>query len=159
MRARIGYDSHRFAHDRPLVLGGVIVPDAPGLAGHSDGDAVLHAVIDALLGAAGLGSIGLLFPDTDPGLAGADSAELLDRVVERLSAEGWRVENVDVTVVAESPRIQPVAGKMCRRMADVLRVPVDAISVKGKTNEGMGWIGREEGLAVMAIALIDRAAD
>ena len=159
MRAGIGYDSHRFTDHRPLVLGGVAIPDAPGLAGHSDGDAVLHAVIDALLGAAGLGSIGLLFPDSDPALAGADSAKLLDRVVERLSAEGWRVENVDVAVVAESPRIQPLAGEMCRRMADVLRVPVGAVSVKGKTNEGMGWIGRGEGLAVMAIAMIDRAAD
>ena len=159
MRAGIGYDSHRFTDDRPLVLGGVAIPDAPGLAGHSDGDAVVHAVIDALLGAAGLGSIGLLFPDTDPGLAGADSAGLLGRVVERLSAEGWRIENVDLTVIAESPRIQPHAGRMCRRISEVLRVPVGAVSVKGKTNEGMGWIGRGEGLAVVAIAMIERAAD
>lgn len=157
MRAGIGYDSHRFDPDRPLVLGGIRIPDAPGLAGHSDGDAVLHAVIDALLGAAALGSIGLLFPDTDPANAGADSAELLSRVLERLATEGWRVGNVDVTVITERPHIQSHARAMRRRMAGLLRVPEDAVSVKGKTNEGLGWIGREEGLAVMAVALLDRA--
>lgn len=155
MRAGIGYDSHRFDPDRPLVLGGITVPDAPGLAGHSDGDAVLHAVIDALLGAAGLGDIGLLFPDTDPAHAGADSSELLTRVVDRLASEGWRVGNVDVTVIAERPRIQPHAAAMRRRMSELLRVPEPSVSVKGKTNEGLGWIGRGEGLAVMAVALLD----
>ena len=157
MRAGIGYDSHRFDPGRPLVLGGIAIPDAPGLAGHSDGDAVLHAVIDALLGATSLGSIGLLFPDTDPAHAGADSAELLTRVVERLHAGGWRVENVDVTVVAERPRIRPHADAMRRRMGELLGVPEECVSVKGKTNEGLGWIGRGEGLAVMAVALLDRS--
>lgn len=156
MRAGIGYDSHRFDPDRPLVLGGITVPDSPGLAGHSDGDAVLHAVIDALLGAAALGSIGLLFPDTDPAHAGADSGELLSRVVERLAAERWRIANVDVTVIAERPRIQPHAAAMRRRMSELLGVSEGAVSVKGKTNEGLGWIGRGEGLAVMAVALLDR---
>lgn len=159
MRAGTGYDSHRFTDGRPLVLGGVPIPDAPGLAGHSDGDAVLHALIDALLGAAALGSIGVLFPDSDPELAGVDSALLLSRVVERLGEGSWRVVNADVTVITERPRIQPHAEDMCRRIAGLLGVPNTAVSVKGKSNEGMGWIGRGEGLAVMAVALIDRATD
>ena len=159
MRAGTGYDSHRFTDARPLVLGGVTIPQALGLEGHSDGDAVLHALIDALLGAAALGSIGLLFPDTDAQLAGVDSAVLMARVVEMLDGAGWSVVNVDVTVIAERPRIQPHAEEMCGRIAGLLGIPRTAVSVKGKTNEGMGWIGRGEGLAVMTVALIDRAAD
>lgn len=156
MRAGIGYDSHRFTDARPLILGGVAVPDAPGLAGHSDGDAVLHALCDALLGAAAMGSIGQVFPDTDPAFAGADSARLLSTVVERLAADGYRVVNADVTVIAERPRIQPHAEAMRARIAPLLGVPPAAVSVKGKTNEGMGWIGRGEGLATQAIVLIER---
>lgn len=159
MRAGSGYDSHRFTDTRSLVLGGVAIPGGPGLAGHSDGDAVLHALIDALLGAAALGSIGQLFPDTDPELAGARSTDLLSRVVDRLKGEGWHVVNADITVITERPRIQPHAADICRRIAGLLGVPRTAVSVKGKSNEGMGWIGRGEGLAVMAVALIDRAAD
>lgn len=156
MRAGIGYDSHRFTDSRPLILGGVTVPDAPGLAGHSDGDAVLHALCDALLGAAAMGSIGQAFPDTDPAFAGADSARLLSTVVGRLAADGYRVVNADVTVIAERPRIQPHAEAMRMRIAPLLGLPLAAVSVKGKTNEGMGWIGRGEGLATQAIVLIDR---
>lgn len=156
MRAGTGYDSHRFTDTRPLVLGGITIPDAPGLAGHSDGDALLHALTDALLGAAALGSIGELFPDSDERYAGADSAEILTRVVEQLADEGWRVVNADATVVAERPRIQPHAARMRDRIAGLLRCPRDAVSVKGKTNERLGWIGRDEGLAVHAIALIER---
>jgi 2-C-methyl-D-erythritol 2,4-cyclodiphosphate synthase len=156
VRAGIGYDSHRFTDTRPLVLGGVTVPDAPGLAGHSDGDAVLHALCDALLGAAAMGSIGQAFPDTDPAFAGADSARLLSTVVERLSAAGYRVVNADVTVIAERPRIQPHAEAMRACIGPLLGLPPAAVSVKGKTNEGMGWIGRGEGLATQAIVLIDR---
>lgn len=156
MRAGIGYDSHRFTDARPLILGGIEVPDAPGLAGHSDGDAVLHALCDALLGAAAMGSVGQAFPDTDPAFAGADSARLLSTVVERLASEGYRVVNADVTVIAERPRIQPHAEAMRARIAPILGVPPTAVSVKGKTNEGMGWIGRGEGLATQAIVLIDR---
>lgn len=156
VRAGTGYDSHRFTGARSLVLGGVPISDAPGLEGHSDGDAVLHALCDALLGAAALGSIGESFPDDDPAFAGADSSELLTRVVERLAAEGYGVVNADVTVIAERPRIQPHADRMASRIAALLNVPRSAVSVKGKTNEGMGWIGRAEGLAVQAIALIDR---
>lgn len=159
MRAGTGYDSHRFTDTRPLVLGGVTIPDAPGLSGHSDGDAVLHALIDALLGATALGSIGLMFPDTDASLAGADSTVLLSRVVERLAENDWRVVNADITVIAERPRIQPHAEAMRERIAGLLGVPSTSVSVKGKTNEGMGWVGRGEGLAVMAVALVDRAAD
>ena len=158
MRAGTGYDSHRFTDARPLVLGGVSIPGAPGLAGHSDGDAVLHAICDALLGAAASGSIGQLFPDSDPAWADADSSGLLVAVAKRLAAAGYRVVNVDVTVIAERPRVQPHADAMCRRIAEVLGVPPGAVSVKGKTNEGMGWIGRGEGLAVQAIAVIDRTA-
>lgn len=156
MRAGIGYDSHRFTDSRPLILGGVTVPDAPGLAGHSDGDAVLHALCDALLGAAAMGSIGQAFPDTDPAFAGADSARLLSTVVGRLAADGYRVVNADVTVIAERPRIQPHAEAMRMRIAPLLGLTPAAVSVKGKTNEGMGWIGRGEGLATQAIVLIDR---
>lgn len=159
MRAGTGYDSHRFTDARPLVLGGVTIPDAPGLAGHSDGDAVLHALIDALLGATALGSIGLMFPDTDADLAGADSTDLLSRVVARLAEDDWRVVNADITVITERPRIQPHAEAMCQRIAGLLGVPGTSVSVKGKTNEGMGWVGRGEGLAVMAVTLVDRAAD
>lgn len=154
MRTGTGYDSHRFTDARPLVLGGVSIPDARGLAGHSDGDALLHALIDALLGAAALGSIGEHFPDTDARHAGADSAELLSQVVDRLGASGWRVVNVDATIVAEQPRILPHADRMRERIAALLHVPKSAVSVKGKTNEGLGWIGRGEGLAVHATALI-----
>lgn len=155
MRTGTGYDSHRFTDTRPLVLGGISIPDVPGLTGHSDGDALLHALIDALLGAAALGSIGEHFPDTDARHAGADSAELLAQVVERLGASGWRVVNVDATIVTERPRILPHADRMRERIGALLRVPKEAVSVKGKTNEGLGWIGRGEGLAVHASALIE----
>lgn len=156
MRAGTGYDSHRFTDTRPLVLGGIVIPGAPGLAGHSDGDALLHALTDALLGAAALGSIGEFFPDTDDRHAGADSAEMLTVVVEQLAREGWKVSNADATVVAERPRIQPHVARMRERIAGLLGCPEDAVSVKGKTNEGLGWIGRGEGIAVHAIALIER---
>ena len=156
MRVGTGYDSHRFSISRALVLGGVSIPDAPGLAGHSDGDAVLHAVIDALLGAASLGSIGERFPDDDPTYDGADSALLLEQVMGMLSEAGFRVVNADITVIAELPRIQPHARSMEARIADLLRVGGGDVCVKGKTNEGMGWIGRKEGLAVMAVVSIDR---
>lgn len=159
MRVGIGYDSHPFDPDRPLVLGGVRIPDHPGLSGHSDGDAVAHAAIDALLGAAGLGSIGERFPDTDPALAGADSLKLLARAAALLAREGWRPVNLDVTVVTESPRLAPHAAALRKRLAGALGVPPGAVSVKGKRNEGMGWIGRGEGLAALAVALVERAAE
>ena len=153
-RIGVGYDSHRFDPDRPLVLGGVHIPDVPGLRGFSDGDAVTHAVIDALLGAACLGDIGTHFPPGDERWRGADSMELLARSMELLRAEGWRVGNVDVTVVCERPRIGPRAGGMRAALAARMGVDMGAVSIKGKSNEGMGWIGRGEGIAVCAVAAL-----
>lgn len=159
MRIGVGYDSHRFDDERPLILGGVRIPDAPGLRGHSDGDAVAHAVTDALLGAAGSGDIGTLFPDTDPDNEGADSIGMLAAAVRRLEAENYQVVNIDVTVIAERPRIGPHAAAMRERLAETVHARPSAVSVKGKTNEGMGWIGRGEGIAVIAVASIDQIGD
>ena len=155
MRVGTGYDSHRFAEGRELVLGGVRIPDHPGLLGHSDGDAVAHAVIDAILGAAAAGNVGSHFPPSDDAFRDADSMELLRKAVQVLEARNYQVVNVDVTVVCESPKIGPWADAMRQRLGDILRVGPSAVSVKGKSNEGMGWIGRGEGLAVHAVALID----
>ncbi|MCG8468651.1 MAG: 2-C-methyl-D-erythritol 2,4-cyclodiphosphate synthase [Gemmatimonadetes bacterium] len=159
MRVGIGYDSHRFDDGRPLVLGGVTIPDGPGLAGHSDADAVAHAVTDAVLGAGALGDIGRHFPDTDPANEGADSIEMLGAVVRRIQAEGLRVVNVDVSVIAERPRIAPHVEGMRARLAAALGTESSAVSVKGKTNEGMGWIGRDEGVAVIAVASLASTRD
>lgn len=156
-RVGIGYDSHRFAAGGPMRLGGVDIPADVHLAGHSDGDAILHAVTDAVLGAAGLGDIGEMFPDTDAVNKGKDSAVMLAAAVTRLAAAGWMVSNVDVTVVAQRPKIGAHRSAIRERLAAVLRVNPDVVGVKGKTNEGMGWIGREEGLAVMAVALLVRS--
>jgi 2-C-methyl-D-erythritol 2,4-cyclodiphosphate synthase len=155
LRVGLGYDSHRFEPGRPLVLGGVTIPGHPGLAGHSDGDAITHAVIDAILGAVALGNVGTHFPPTEEKWKDADSLELLSSAVEVIDREGWIVVNVDVTVICESPQISFVAGEMRERLGGVLQVPVERISIKGKTNEGMGWIGESEGLAVHAVALVE----
>ena len=159
MRIGFGYDSHRFDEARPLVLGGVLIPDHPGLLGHSDGDAIAHAVTDALLGAAALGDIGRHFPASEPQWKDVDSMELLARVVELIGESGLRVCNVDVTVITEEPKIAPNVQAMVARLSEVLRTARDAISVKGKTNEGMGWIGSGEGMAVHAVALLERSGD
>lgn len=159
MRVGLGYDSHPFDPARPLRLGGVTVPDHPGLGGHSDGDAVLHAVVDALLGAVGMGSIGDLFPDTDPDLAEADSLPMLQEAVRRIEGENYQVVNVDVTVICESPRVSPHAAAMSACMAAAMHVPPGAVNVRGKTNEGMGWTGHGEGIAVLAVALVDSIRD
>ena len=150
-----GVDVHPFspAPDRPLVLGGVRFADGGGLAGHSDADAVAHAVIDALLGAAGLGDIGQLFPDDDPRLAGADSVELLRHAVGLVRAAGWQPANVDCTVMTVAPRLAPRRAEMERRLGDVVGAPV---TVKGKRAEGLGTLGRREGLACWAVALLTR---
>ena len=155
MRVGTGYDSHRFEEGRPLILGGVHIPEHAGLAGHSDGDAVAHAVIDAILGAAAAGDVGSHFPPSDDRWKGADSMELLATAVHILESFNYQVVNVDVAVICESPRIGPYAEAMRRRLGDVLRVGPGAVSVKGKSNEGMGWIGHGEGIAVHAVALID----
>lgn len=154
MRVGTGYDSHRFAEGRKLILGGVEIPHTHGLSGHSDADAVAHAVTDAMLGAAALGDIGTHFPPTDATYKNADSIELLRKANELLEAKGYQVVNVDVTVICEAPKIGPFAGAMRERLAGALGIGAKHVSVKGKTNEGMGWIGRGEGIAVMATALI-----
>ncbi len=149
-----GYDVHRLVPGRPLVLGGVTIPSERGLEGHSDADVVLHALMDALLGAAGLGDIGRHFPPTDPAYEGADSLELLRRVVALLAAEGYRPVNCDITVVAERPKIGPHVEAMRERISAVLDVEPRRVSIKATTNERMGFVGREEGMAAYAVALI-----
>lgn len=156
MRVGFGYDSHRFDPDRRLVLGGVEIPDSPGLSGFSDGDAVAHAVTDAILGASGLGDIGRHFPPGDPEWKDADSMDLLRRTVALLARENVQVVNVDVTVVCEAPKISPVADRMREELGAALGVGAGFVSVKGKTNERMGWTGSGEGMAVYAVALVDR---
>jgi 2-C-methyl-D-erythritol 2,4-cyclodiphosphate synthase len=156
-RAGIGYDSHRFAPGGPLVLGGVRIPSDVSLVGHSDADAIAHAVTDAILGACSAGDIGALFPDTDAANKGKDSIEMLAAAVRHIDAMGYAVCNVDVTVVAEHPKIGPYRQAMAEVLARVLHVNTDAISIKGKTNEGMGWIGRGEGIACMAVATVSQS--
>jgi len=159
MRIGNGYDSHRFSADRPLILAGVEISDHPGLEGHSDADAISHAVTDAILGAAALGDIGQHFPPSDERWRGADSIQLLTRAVELLEADNYQVVNVDVTVITESPRIGPYSATMRARLSEALHIAPRQISIKAKSNEGMGWIGRREGLAVYAVALIDQIED
>jgi 2-C-methyl-D-erythritol 2,4-cyclodiphosphate synthase len=156
MRVGIGYDSHRVDPDRRLVLGGVVIEGATGLAGHSDADAIAHAVIDAILGAAALGDIGTHFPPSDERWRDADSIVLLQSAVMLLAEENFQVVNVDVTVVCERPRIGPHAVAMRRRLAAAIGIALENVSVKAKSNEGLGWIGRGEGIAAVAVALVDR---
>lgn len=151
-----GYDVHPFCDGRPLVLGGITVPHNRGLAGHSDADALLHAVTDAVLGATGRGDIGSYFPDSDPQWAGADSAELLRAVWNEICGDGWRLENIDVTVIAEAPRVKPYVGAMKERIAGIFGTEVDRIGLKATTSEKMGFVGRQEGLAVHCVALLSR---
>lgn len=154
MRVGIGYDSHRFEAGRRLVLGGVVIPDGTGLAGHSDADVVAHAVTDAVLGAAALGDIGTHFPPGDERWRDADSIDLLGRATSLIRDAGLTPVNVDVTVVCESPRIGPHVAAMRARLAAALGLDPGAVSVKGTTNEGMGWIGRGEGIAALAVAAL-----
>jgi 2-C-methyl-D-erythritol 2,4-cyclodiphosphate synthase len=156
MRVGVGYDSHRFVAGRPLILGGVEIEHPQGLDGHSDADAVAHAVTDAVLGAAGLGDIGRHFPPTEEEWRGADSIELLRRAAELAAEQNYQVVNVDVTVICEAPRLAPHAEAMRHTLAGALGIAPRLVSVKGKSNEGMGWIGRGEGVAAMAVVLIDR---
>ena len=153
-RVGLGFDVHRLVEGRPCVLGGVQLPYPRGPAGHSDGDAVLHAITDAILGAAGLDDLGTLFPDSDPQWAGADSAELLGSAVERVRAERLRVVNVDVVIATEGPRIGPHRGAMRKRIAELLQVDTSCVSVKGKTFEGLGALAQGAGVAVQAVCLV-----
>jgi len=155
-RTGIGTDIHRVVENRNLVLGGVFVPDADGLAGHSDGDAALHAIIDALLGAAGMGDIGTLFPNTDPKFKNADSKGLLLNVKEKLQEKRWEVVNIDLVVHAEEVRLEKFKAQMKRCIASLLGIDFTAVNVKAKTNEGLGEIGAGEAIAATATALLKR---
>lgn len=157
IRTGFGYDVHRFAANRPLMLGGIDVPHDRGLDGHSDADVLLHAVTDALLGAAALGDIGTHFPDSDERFRGADSAELLSASLRLLADAGFEVVNVDATVVAETPRLAPHIPRMRKRMAELLRTDVGRVSVKATTSEGMGFVGDGRGMAAYAVCLIRSA--
>jgi 2-C-methyl-D-erythritol 4-phosphate cytidylyltransferase/2-C-methyl-D-erythritol 2,4-cyclodiphosphate synthase len=153
-RAGIGYDLHRLVEGRPLILGGVAIPFDRGLTGHSDADAVCHAITDAVLGAAAAGDIGRHFPDTDPRWQGASSLDLLRRAVEIVRERGFEVGNVDASIIAERPKLAPYIAAMCTNVAAALGLPADRVSIKGKTNEGVGELGRGEAIAVHAIALV-----
>ena len=155
MRIGHGYDVHRLVEGRRLILGGVEVPFDKGLLGHSDADVLTHAVMDALLGACALGDIGHLFPDSDPAYAGADSLRLLDEVVSRLRQRGYRVGNADATVLAQAPKLAPYLEQMRRNLAWRLQVPVDAVSVKATTEEGLGFTGTGDGIAAHAVCLVE----
>lgn len=149
-----GWDVHALVADRPLVLGGVAIPHRLGLLGHSDADVLIHALIDALLGAAALGDIGRHFPDTDPRWKGADSRVLLRHTVSLLAQVGWRVGNVDSTVIAQAPKLAPHIPAMVAHLAADLGVPEGAVNVKAKTAEKLGYAGREEGISAQAVALL-----
>ena len=157
MRVGQGYDAHRFADGNCVVLGGVEIPFHHGIAAHSDGDVLLHAICDALLGAAALGDIGSHFPDSDPAFEGVSSGELLQRVTERLEQAGYVIVNIDGTVIAEEPRVAPYIQAMRKNIADITRLGFDAVNIKATTTEKMGFTGRGEGIAALAVCLIDRS--
>ena len=155
MRIGHGYDVHRLVPDRALVLGGVTIPYARGLLGHSDADALCHAVMDALLGAAALGDIGQHFPDSDERLRGADSLMLLTGVVSMLNQKGWRIENIDATILAQAPKLMPHIPQMRMNIAEACALDISAVSVKATTEEGLGFTGSGEGIAAHAAVLLD----
>ncbi|MDY4192491.1 MAG: 2-C-methyl-D-erythritol 2,4-cyclodiphosphate synthase [Oscillospiraceae bacterium] len=156
MRVGHGYDVHRLTEGRKLILGGVEIPWERGLLGHSDADVLTHAVMDALLGAAALGNIGQHFPDTDPAYEGADSILLLEKTVELLAREGWKVGNIDSTVAAQRPKLMPYLDKMRENIAAACGLPPDRISVKATTEEGLGFTGSGEGMSAHSVCLIER---
>lgn len=151
-----GYDVHRLVEGRELILGGVNIPWKLGLLGHSDADVLAHAVMDAILGAAAMGDIGMLFPDNDAAYKGADSLALLSEVMRRVRAEGWEVVNVDATVLAQAPKLSPHKQKMRENLAAAAGLDVSQVSVKATTEEGLGWTGSSEGMAVHALALLTK---
>ena len=156
LRIGHGYDVHRLVEGRRRILGGVEVPHTLGLLGHSDADVLTHAVMDALLGAAGLGDIGRHFPDTDPAYAGADSLKLLDHVVELLGARGWQVGNVDATILAQRPKLAPYLEQMRENLAARMKAALEQVNVKATTEEKLGFTGAEEGIAAHAVCLLER---
>lgn len=159
MRIGHGYDVHRLTQGRKLILGGVEVPYEKGLLGHSDADVLTHAVMDALLGACGMGDIGKLFPDSDPAYAGADSLKLLSVVMDRLGEKGFRVGNVDATLVAQAPKLAPYIPRMIETLARILEVAPHRVNVKATTEEHLGFTGSGEGMAAHAVALVLEAED
>ena len=156
IRVGHGFDVHAFAENRKLIIGGVEIPHELGLAGHSDADVLLHAICDALLGAAGLGDIGRHFPDTDMAFAGIDSRILMRRVAEQLRERNWRVGNVDATIIAQAPKMAPHIARMTAHIADDLGIALDRVNVKATTTEKLGFTGRREGIAAEAVCLIGR---
>lgn len=156
LRIGHGFDVHAFAANRKLIVGGVDIPHEVGLAGHSDADVLLHAICDALLGAAALGDIGRHFPDTDAAFAGIDSRILLRRVAEQLKERNWRVGNVDATIIAQAPKMAPHIARMTAHIADDLGVAIDRVNVKATTTEKLGFTGRGEGIAAEAVCLLER---
>ncbi len=155
MRIGQGYDVHRLTEGRKLIIGGVEIPYEKGLDGHSDADVLLHAIMDALLGAAALGDIGFLFPDTDAQFAGADSLKLLQKVKDVLDERGYSICNIDSTVIAQEPKLRPYIDTMRQNIAEALKIDVSQVSVKATTEEHLGFTGRKEGIAAQAIVLID----
>lgn len=151
-----GSDVHQFIAGRPLILGGIHIPHDKGLLGHSDADVVLHALTDAILGSLAWGDIGAWFPDTDEKYKGADSAELLSIVWEKVKSEGWSLGNIDITVLAQMPRLRPHIETMCAKIAEILDVPASLVSVKASTTEKLGFVGREEGIFCNAVVLLKR---
>jgi 2-C-methyl-D-erythritol 2,4-cyclodiphosphate synthase len=156
MRAGIGYDVHPLVEGRKLILGGLDIPFIKGLSGHSDADVLTHAIMDALLGACALGDIGAHFPPSDPQYKGISSLILLERVGELLKKKGWKVENVDATVVAEKPRLAPFVDEMRRRLARALQVEIGQVSIKATTSEKLGFAGRGEGISALAVAAVEK---
>ena len=160
IRTGHGYDAHRFADgllpDKPLILGGVQLPHDRSLIAHSDGDAVIHALCDAILGALGLGDIGRHFPDTDQAFSNIDSGILLQRVCNLMNTDGWKIGNVDITILAQAPRMAPHIVAMCKRLAGLMEILPEQVNVKASTTEGMGFVGRREGLETYAVVLIYR---
>ncbi len=155
MRIGHGYDVHRLVEDRKLILGGVCIPHEKGLLGHSDADVLSHAIMDALLGAAALGDIGKLFPDSDDKYLGADSIELLKNVCSIINGKGYKLINIDSTIIAQNPKLSPYIEKMRETLADAMEIPLDCVSVKATTEEKLGFSGAELGIAAHAVALID----
>ena len=155
MRIGHGYDVHRLVEDRKLILGGVCIPHEKGLLGHSDADVLSHAIMDALLGAAALGDIGKLFPDSDDKYLGADSIELLKNVCSIINGKGYKLINIDSTIIAQKPKLSPYIEKMRETLAKAMEIPLDSVSVKATTEEKLGFSGAELGIAAHAVALID----
>lgn len=156
LRIGNGFDVHRFEEGRPLFLGGILIENHTGLAGHSDADVLIHAIIDSLLGASSIGDIGELFPDTDNTFKNIRSTVLLEKVVAELASRGWEIVNVDSTVVCETPKISRYKLEMREKLAGIMQIPVDCVMVKGKTTEKLGFTGRKEGIAAYATALLEK---